>query len=90
MNGLLATVVPPSLAKIHLDLVNAMSARLFVAQMLRKINSDPAAGLEGAGQYLSALQGLSNAYGELKQYFDAIKIKPGTTYASSIAPGVNQ
>ena len=67
LSGLLATIAPPSLAKIHLDLINAMSERLIdMTKLLRVGNTDPAAGLEGAGQYLNGLQDLNNAFGALK------------------------
>ena len=87
LNGLLGTTVPPSIASIHLDLVNAMSERLTTARLLRTVNTDPAAGLEGAGQYLNSLQDLFNAFKELKQYFD---INFSTTTGASSIPGLNQ
>ncbi|MDR3558642.1 MAG: hypothetical protein P4L61_03855 [Candidatus Pacebacteria bacterium] len=83
LSGLLATAVPPSLAQIHLNLVNAMSERLAVAKLLRSINTDPAAGLEGAGQYLNALQDFLNAFKSLEQYFGTIKADTNQIIASS-------
>jgi len=90
LNSLLSMSVPPSAAKVQLDLVNTMSERLTVAKQLRSINTDPAAGLQGAGQYLNALQDFSKAFLELKQYFAAIKIDPGTTSTTPLTPGSNQ
>jgi len=83
LNSLLATPTPPTLLKIHLDLVNAMSERLMVAKLLRSVNTDPAAGLEGAGQYLNALQDFNNAFGALKQYFGTVKANVAAVEASS-------
>jgi hypothetical protein len=88
LTGLLNTVSPPSLAKIHLDLINAMSERLSTAELLRVINTDPAAGLEGAGQYTRSIQDLFNAFTELKQYFATRGINFGTTTTSAL-PGIN-
>jgi len=88
LNGLLGMIVTPSIASIHLDLVNAMSERLFSAELLRVVNTDPAAGLEGAGEYLTGLQDLSNAFREIKQYFDTLKINFNATTASSSIPGL--
>ena len=89
LTGLLDITVPPSLAKIHLDIVNAMSERLMVAKLLRSVNSDPAAGLEGAGRYLNGLQDLSSAMGALKQYFDNLKVSVKTMSPSELM-GSNQ
>jgi hypothetical protein len=89
LNGLLGMTAPPSIASMHLDLVNAMSERLSVAELLRMVNTDPAAGLEGAGQYLNALQDLSNAFGEIKQYFDTLKVDSSTATTTSSIPDLN-
>lgn len=83
LNGLLAMSAPPTLAKIHLDMVNAMSERLSIAELLRKINTDPAAGLRGAGQYINGLNDLSDAFQELQQYFGTRGINFGTTSSST-------
>jgi hypothetical protein len=90
LNGLLVTTVPPTLAKTHLDLINAMSQRLLVAKLLRNINTDQAAGLQGVAQYMPALQNLSKAFTELKQYFGTRGINFGTTTATSSIQGLNQ
>ena len=74
LNGLLGMTVPPTIASMHLNLVNAMSERLSVAEILRMTDTDPAASLEGAGQYLTALQDLSNAFGAIRQYFTTLKV----------------
>ena len=87
LNGLLDMTVPPTIASMHLDLVNAMSERLNTAELLRTINTDPAAGLVGAGQYLTGLQDLSNAFGAIKQYFGTLKANLSTTTGSLILPG---
>jgi hypothetical protein len=86
LNGLIAMTVPPSIASMHLDLINAMSERLSVAELLRMTDTDPAASLEGAGQYLNALQDLSNAFGAIKQYFATLKadLNTGTTSSTAI------
>jgi hypothetical protein len=84
LTGLLAITAPPTIASMHLDLVNAMSERLYTAEMLR--SSDPTASLEGAGEYLTALQDLYNAFGKIKQYFDILKTNFSTTTASSSIP----
>jgi hypothetical protein len=87
LNGLLAMTAPPTLAKIHLDMVNAMSERLSTAELLRKINTDPAAGVRGAGQYINGLNDLSDAFQELQQYFGTRGINFGTKTASSTPNG---
>lgn len=83
LNGLLSMTAPPTLAKIHLDMVNAMSERLSTAELLRKINTDPAAGLQGAGRYINGLNDLSDAFRELQQYFGTRGINFGTTASST-------
>ena len=83
LNGLLGMTAPPSIASMHLDLINAMSERISSAELLRMTDTDPAAGLQGAGQYLNALQDLSNAFGAIKQYFAVLKANFGTSTASS-------
>ena len=90
LNGLLGMTVPPTIASMHLDLVNAMSERLNTAELLRTINTDPAAGLTGAGQYLNALQDLSNAFGAIQQYFDTLKVNASTVTATSSMSGPSQ
>jgi hypothetical protein len=90
LGGLLGTTVPPSLAKIHLDLINAMSQRLLVAKLLRNVQNDPAAGLQGVAQYLPALQNLSNAFNELQQFFNTLKISLSKITATSSLQRVNQ
>jgi hypothetical protein len=90
LNGLLGTTAPPSIASIHLDLVNAMSERLTTARLLRTVNTDPAAGLEGAGQYLTGLQDLSNAFGKIKQYFDTLKVNANAVTETSSVPRPSQ
>ena len=87
LNGLLAITAPPNIASIHLDIVNAMSERLFVAELLRNINSDSVAGLQGAGQYINGLNDLSDAFQELQQYFGTRGINFGATTASSTVNG---
>jgi hypothetical protein len=87
LNGLLAMTAPPTLAKIHLDFINAMSERLSTAELLRKINSDPVAGLRGAGQYMNGLNDLSDAFQELQRYFGTRGINFGTTTTSSTVNG---
>jgi len=87
LNGLLAMTSPPTLAKIHLDFINAMSERLSTAELLRKINIDPAAGLRGAGQYINGLNDLSDAFHELQRYLGTRGINFGTKTASSTPNG---
>jgi hypothetical protein len=67
-----------------------MSERLNTAELLRTINTDPAAGLTGAGQYLNALQDLSNAFGAIQQYFDTLKVNASTVTATSSMSGPSQ
>lgn len=88
LGGLLSIVATPSLAKTHLDLINAMSERLMVAQLLRNINNDPAAGLQGAGKYMSSMQDFGNALAELKQYLDFLKANFSATTTGSVS-GLN-
>ena len=85
LNGLLATVAPPSIAAIHLDMVNAMSERLSTAQLLQSINSDPAAGLVGVGRYLTGVQDMYKAFEELRVYFASRGFNFGTAATSTQA-----
>jgi hypothetical protein len=87
LNGLLNITAPPSIASMHLDLVNAMSERLSTAELLQIVNTDPAAGLQGAGQYLNSLQDFSKAFQQIEQYFGVLKNDFSTTTHSM--PGLN-
>ena len=88
LGGLLAISAPPSVASIHVDFVNAMSKRLNTAELLRKIDTDPAAGLRGAGQYTTGVQDISSAFTELKQYLTTRGLTFGTTTTASAIPGL--
>ncbi|MDE2188463.1 MAG: hypothetical protein KGJ35_01900 [Patescibacteria group bacterium] len=68
LTGLLSATTTPTAASIHLDLINAMSTRLFAAEMMRNIVIDPAAGITGAGQYMNGINQMYAAMTELQKF----------------------
>jgi hypothetical protein len=54
LNGLLSMTVPTSAMTSHINLVNAMSKMLYVAEGLRKSGIDPLRGVQGMSLYIDA------------------------------------
>ena len=54
LSGLFTVAVPSSLLSSHVDLVNAMSKMLYVAEGLRKSGADPLRGVQGMALYVDA------------------------------------
>ncbi len=60
--GLLKISVPSDIASLHLDLINAVSRFLFVAESYRQMGVDPIRGLQGAKEHIPAGQALADAF----------------------------
>ena len=79
INALLKVQAPQSMGIMHLDLINAMNAALFVAESFKKVESDPIAGIQAVNLYLPTEKKLINATSAIKSYFSFL----GVTFASS-------
>ncbi|MFA6458860.1 MAG: hypothetical protein WCV79_00460 [Candidatus Paceibacterota bacterium] len=66
--------VPLTFSSPHLNLVNAVSAMLFNAESLRKVDVDPVKGLAAVSIYIQGLQSLSDALGDVEKGFAAAGI----------------
>lgn len=86
---LLATEVPYESSAFHLKLINALSLSKYVAEGLRKIDSDPAMSLLALNDYVNARQdvydsliGLKNIFTVKGVYYDTTE--PGILFSTII------
>ncbi|MES2471021.1 MAG: hypothetical protein V4526_02205 [Patescibacteria group bacterium] len=68
LNQLLKTQAPSDAAALHLELVNTMSAVLFVDEAFKKIQTDPIVSLQAISQYPVVSQTMLNVFLAVRQY----------------------
>ncbi len=76
LNELLKTKVPNTISQLHLDLINSLSGLIFVAESFKKIEKDPVAGIQGAGNYLKYAEAFNNSYNGIKSYLNFVGVNP--------------
>lgn len=87
--GLASIAVPKVAVRSHLDLLNAMSGVMFVAQSLRQSATDPVVALQGIGRYQETALKLFNAMQQLKTMFSLSFVtftegEPGYVFSASL------
>ena len=72
--ALLKVQAPTSISKSHLELVNAMSSMVFIAEGLRKSGVDPLAGIQAVARYAATAQQFASAINNIKNQLTIIGI----------------
>ncbi len=70
ISALIKIDAPKTMNNIHLSIINSLSEILFSAESLRKVETDPVAGLQGVSKYLDGAKNLNTALNNLKNYFN--------------------
>ena len=87
LNSMISMPVPQTFAQMHLQLLNGISSKIFIAESLKKGSADPLYALMGTDLYLDTMKSIYDAENQIRSIGANLKIsfapdEPGNVFAA--------